>query len=115
MDYTILKVREWLKTKKPDYEGFVEHVKIWDKEGIPYGTADLRRLAANYGTPMPYMKIGSSGYVTQLDKAQKYTKEEILKDFSDGRETDIIWLASHVEDNIKTHIDVQYLKRDYSY
>ena len=43
--YKILKVREWLKFRNPDYEGFVEHVKIWDKEGIPYGSKDLIKLA----------------------------------------------------------------------
>jgi hypothetical protein len=70
----------------------------------------------NYvGNSVLWWGLGSSGYVTQLDKAQKYTKAEILKDFSNGRETDIIWRANHVEDNIKTHVDIQYLTRDYSY
>jgi hypothetical protein len=54
----VLKVREWLKFKKPDYEGFVEHVRIWDEEGISYGRIELIRLANNYGTPISYMRNG---------------------------------------------------------
>ena len=54
----ILKVKDWLKFKKPDYEGFVEHIKTWDREGFPYGTSDIRRLAENYGTPIPHLKNG---------------------------------------------------------
>ena len=70
----------------------------------------------NYvGNSILWWGLGSSGYVTQLKDAQKYTKAEILKDFSNGRETDIIWRASHVEANIRTHVDSQYLRREYSY
>jgi hypothetical protein len=67
------------------------------------------------GNSILWWGLGSSGYVTQLKDAQKYTKDEILKRFSDGRETDIIWQASHVEANIRTHVDAQYLHREYSY
>jgi hypothetical protein len=67
------------------------------------------------GNSILWWGLGSSGYVTQLKDAQKYTKDEILKRFSDGRETDIIWQASHVEANIRTHVDAQYLHSEYSY
>ncbi len=67
------------------------------------------------GNSILWWGLGNCGYVTQLKDAQKYTKSDILTQFSDGRETDIIWLASHVEQNIRTHVDSQYLKRDYSY
>ena len=70
----------------------------------------------NYvGNSILWWGLGGNGYVTQLKDAQKYTKAEILKSFSDGRETDIIWRASHVEANIRTHVDAQYLQREYSY
>ena len=55
----------------------------------------------------------SRGYTTDLNMAHKYTKDEIVKRFSNGRETDIIWKASHVEQHIKTHVDAQYLERDF--
>ena len=45
----ILKVKDWLKFKKPDYDGFVEHIKTWDREGIPYSLSVLEILAENYG------------------------------------------------------------------
>jgi hypothetical protein len=67
------------------------------------------------GNSILWRGLGSSGYVTQLKDAQKYTKDEILKRFSDGRETDIIWQASHVEANVRTHVDAQYLHQEYSY
>ena len=67
------------------------------------------------GNSVLWWGIGSNGYVTQLSEAQKYTKADILKEFKDGRETDIIWLASHVEENIRTHVDSQYIKRIFSY
>jgi len=53
MNYNILKVKEWLKFKNPDFDGFIDHLKVWDKEGIPYGFIDLVKLAKNYGTPIP--------------------------------------------------------------
>ena len=67
------------------------------------------------GNSVLWWGLNSSGYVTELKRAQKYTKKEILERFSDGRETDIIWIATHVESAIKEHVDVQGLKREYSY
>lgn len=49
----VLKVKEWLKYSKPDYEGFIKHIEIWDKEGVPYGFKDLLKLAVRYNTPLP--------------------------------------------------------------
>lgn len=53
------------------------------------------------------------GYTTDITKAHKYIKEGILKSFLNGRVTDIIWSAEHVETKIKQHIDVQYLDKKY--
>ena len=82
LPYKILKVREWLKFKKPDYEGFVEHVRIWDKEGIPYGVSDLIKLAKNYGTPVPYMKDGE--LVIDINISDLFDKYEDDKNNSQG-------------------------------
>lgn len=54
MKSRILKVKDWL-TKKPDYNGFVSHLKEWDKHGIPHGVSDIKRIASSYGVPIPYM------------------------------------------------------------
>jgi len=51
--YSILKVKEWLKFRKPDYEGFQMHVEVWEKEGMPYGFKDLLRIAKAYNCPLP--------------------------------------------------------------
>ena len=55
----------------------------------------------------------SRGYTTELNNAEKYTKDEIVKRFLNGRDSDVIWKASHVEKHIRTHIDAQYLESDY--
>ena len=41
-----------INNSKPDYKGFVEHVKEWEKNGLPYGRKDLIQLAKKYGTPI---------------------------------------------------------------
>jgi len=71
--------------------------------------------ARNYvGNAVLWWGLNSNGYVCDIHKAQKYTKDEIVKRFGDGRETDVIWPASHVEKAVKEIVDAQYLKREYS-
>jgi hypothetical protein len=53
--------------------------------------------------------LGNCGYTSDLDKAQKYTKEQIVKEFSNPREQDIIWLAAEVDSKVKRIVDHQYL------
>jgi len=48
MKYQILKVKDWLRFKHPDYEGFRKHVEIWEREGYPHGFRDLINLAKQY-------------------------------------------------------------------
>lgn len=61
----VLKVKEWLKYSKPNYDGFIKHVETWDREGIPYGIRDLLRLAQNYRTPIPAIANGRLVYKDQ--------------------------------------------------
>ena len=63
------------------------------------------------GNDILWWGLGSCGYTADITKAQKYTREEILN-YLDRKE-DKIWLASHVEKNIKQHIDAQYLDSKY--
>lgn len=68
------------------------------------------------GNSVLWHRINGAGYTTDINQAHKYTKEELLKYFSKGlRETDIVWNAKHIESNIKTHIDMQYLEKEYSF
>ena len=39
--------------KRPDYKGFVLHLREWKKFGIPYSIGDLIQLAKKYNTPIP--------------------------------------------------------------
>ena len=64
------------------------------------------------GNSVVWWAQDSNGYTSNIDLAHKFTKAEIVKDFSKGRDTDIIWPASHVEKNIKRHVDVQYLNSE---
>ncbi len=56
----------------------------------------------------------SSGYFCDINEAHKYTKEEIVKKCTNGRETDIVWSARHIEQNIKQVVDMQYISSKYS-
>lgn len=57
MKYTVLKIKDWLKFRSTDYDGFIEHLKIWEEHGIPHGFKDLIKLARNYNVPTPRIKI----------------------------------------------------------
>ena len=71
--------------------------------------------ARNYvGNAVLWWGPNSNGYICDINNAQKYTKKEIVDRFGDGRDTDIIWIGSHVEKARKEIIDVQGLKREYS-
>ena len=71
--------------------------------------------ARNYvGNAVLWWGLNSNGYVCDIHKAQKYTKDEIVKNFGDGRETDIIWPESHVKGAVKEIVDMQGLKREFS-
>ena len=67
------------------------------------------------GNSISWWGLNSCGYTTDITKAQKYTKAEIIARFSAGRETDVIWVASNVDKNVSTHVDSQRIDRDYSY
>lgn len=64
------------------------------------------------GNAVLWWGLDSNGYVTDLKKAQKYTKAEIVSKFGDARDTDIIWPASHVEKAVREYVDAQGLKRE---
>lgn len=46
-----------IENQKPDYEGFVKHVREWDEKYIPYNNQDLAELAKKYNTEVPQQFI----------------------------------------------------------
>jgi len=108
------------------FEG--EEIYRWKMEDELEARKRLRKLEAlpdeemyyiqdrrNYvGNAVLWWGLGGSGYVTDLKKAQKYTKQEVIEQFARGRDTDVIWIASHVEGAIREYVDAQGLKREYS-
>lgn len=66
------------------------------------------------GNSVSFWALGGKGYTCDIDKAQKYTKQQVLDKFVGlGREEDRIWLASHIESKIKKHVDMQYLETQF--
>ncbi len=65
------------------------------------------------GNSVSWWRLENNGYTCDLDKAQKYTRQQILEQFVNGREEDRIWAASHVEQHIRQHVDSQYLDSNF--
>jgi hypothetical protein len=42
-----------MKTIRPNYKAFIEHLTEYAYNGIPVGMSDLIRLAKKYNTPIP--------------------------------------------------------------
>lgn len=102
-------IRSWAEYKVKEKERKERMMQLPDDE--QYYVQDARNYVGN---AVLWWGLNSCGYVTDLKKAQKYTKEEIVSKFGEGRETDIIWPASHVEGAIREYVDMQGLKREYS-
>lgn len=65
------------------------------------------------GNSVLWHGIKGYSYTTDINKAKKYTKDEIIKQFSNCRDSDIIWSAKHIDANVSYHVDAQNL--DYKY
>lgn len=50
--------------EKSPYEKFYEHVEEWEKNGIPYGTNDLIRIAKRYDCEIPKIVDGKLKFDT---------------------------------------------------
>lgn len=62
------------------------------------------------GNAVLWWAVDSRGYTTEIDKAGKYTHEEVKRIIQ--RPEDSAWLCSYIDKNIaarKTVIDMQYL------
>lgn len=68
----------------------------------------------NYvGNSVLWHGLNGGGYVCDIKDAHKYTKDEIVKDYTNGRDTDIVWSARHVDANISEHVDRQKIREKY--
>ncbi len=67
----------------------------------------------NYvGNAVLWWGLNSSGYTTDLKRAQKYTGAELKQ--GSWRDTDIIWESEHVETAVREYVDMQYLDKENS-
>lgn len=65
------------------------------------------------GNSILFWAKGDAGYTTNIEKAQEYTKDEVLRRFVNGRDEDVIWESNHIMDNVKKHVDSQFLNVKY--
>ena len=66
------------------------------------------------GNAVLWWGLDSRGYVCAIEKAQLYTKKEIIDDFLNSREEDVIWESKHVKNCLKVIVESQLLERNYS-
>ncbi len=64
------------------------------------------------GNAVLWWGLNSSGYTTDLKRAQKYTGSELKK--TTWRDTDVIWESEHVETAVREYVDMQYLNKENS-
>lgn len=65
------------------------------------------------GNSVLWWQLNGGGYTTKLNKAQAYTKNEILTGFIPGREEDRIWLKSHIDENTTVVVDGQNINSEF--
>lgn len=124
-DYTDLRVRRAKKADKVRFEGRVI-LRSFALEILEERDRINKRVSAVQQYPndtLFYIQNGfvgncvlfwakdGCGYTTNIDKAQTYTKQEVLTRFARGRAEDLIWAAEEVENNIVRVVDSQYLDR----
>lgn len=93
--------RDWLDTRKKAISDFPDGSKFYVQNGY-------------VGNSVLWWGKDGNGYTTELSKAELYTKDDILSKIKSWRKEDVIWEASHVMDNIRSHVDSQYLKFQFS-
>ena len=51
-----LKVKDWLKFRNPDFEGFKNHLNTWTDDGIHFAEYNIIKLAKSYNLPEPQIE-----------------------------------------------------------
>ncbi|WP_283148972.1 hypothetical protein [Silvimonas soli] len=62
------------------------------------------------GNDMVFWAIENKGYTTDLNKAQKYTKEAAMAQ-NNLRDTDIPWPCPYIEARTRPAVDMQYVSK----
>jgi len=74
-----------------------------------YYVQDTRQYVGN---DMLWWGRGDSGYVTDLDKAEIYTEEEVQRFLTpNSRETDVVWPFDYINSMSRRAVDMQYPDR----
>ena len=120
-----------LKTKRAKYLDIVEingqerkrcHCEtqiIEDKrkeeiKNLPENEEYLMQDSRSYvGNSVVWWAKNHNGYTCDFEKAHIFTKQELLE--HSWRDSDIIWIKSHVEKAIRKHVDAQYLEREFCF
>lgn len=63
------------------------------------------------GNDVLFWAKGSSGYTTNIDKAELFTKEQAVSQ-NKCRETDIPWPKSYIDKKTIPAVDMQYINRN---
>lgn len=62
------------------------------------------------GNSALWWALGGSGYTTDFEKAQAYSKTETLERFTTGRDEDVPWESQQVLNALRQHVDANFLK-----
>lgn len=77
---------------------------------LQYPETEMFYIQNGYvGNCVLWWGLNNHSYTYDISHAQKYSREQVLNQFVNGRDEDIIWAASHVEQHISQHVDSQYL------
>lgn len=66
------------------------------------------------GNAASWWALGGAGYTCDLERAQQYTRTEVLQRFVRGREEDRIWEAEHVLAMRTYQVDTQRLNYEFA-
>lgn len=92
---TTLETRKRIQERKEKVLKFPENEEFYIQNGY-------------VGNSVYWWRLGNAGYTTNLNEAQKYTREEILTRLN-MKEGNKIWPASHVLEHISPQVDSQHL------
>jgi hypothetical protein len=96
----LLKQRKRTEERKKAVERFPDGTNFFIQNGY-------------VGNSVLWWAKNSNGYTTDMQKAELFTKQEVLDRFVSGRKEDIIWESEHVLSNMRTHVDGQYLSPEF--
>lgn len=124
-EFTDLRVKRCKKMDRVKFEGRIVHrhrvdTMLKERDRVAKEMANLDKYPDDEMFYIQNGYVGNSiswwgnGYTCKIEKATKFTKDEIKKDHIVGRrEEDRIWAASHVENIIVKVVDGQYLNSEY--